>query len=31
LWRQKDVGIFDGAFEAVVARHGVVLVRMGTE
>jgi len=28
LWRQKDVGEFDGAFEAVVARHGVVLVRM---
>ena len=28
LWRQKDVGEFDGIFEAFVARHGVVLVRM---
>ena len=31
LWRQKDLGVFEGAFEAVVARHGVVLVRMGPE
>ncbi len=28
LWRQQDVGIFDGLFQAVVGRHGVVLVRM---
>jgi len=28
LWRQRDVGVVDGRFEACVARHGVVLVRM---
>lgn len=28
LWRQKDLGEFDKAFDAVVPRHGVVLVRM---
>lgn len=28
LWRQKDLGIFDGEFSARVASHGVVLVRM---
>jgi alpha-galactosidase len=28
LWRQKDVGLFDGRFGAAVPRHGVVLVRM---
>ncbi len=28
LWRQKDVGVFEGSFEAYVARHGVVLVRL---
>ena len=28
LWRQRDVGTFKGKFEAFVARHGVVLVRM---
>jgi len=28
LWRQKDVGVFEGMFEAAVGRHGVVLVRM---
>ena len=28
LWRQRDVGITEGKFEAFVARHGVVLVRM---
>jgi alpha-galactosidase len=28
LWRQKDVGVFDGAFTAYVARHGVVMVRL---
>ncbi|MDP2916188.1 MAG: hypothetical protein Q8O91_12155, partial [Candidatus Aminicenantes bacterium] len=28
LWRQKDIGVFEGTFEAAVARHGVVLVRM---
>jgi hypothetical protein len=30
LWRQKDLGQFDGQFEAKVASHGVVLVRMRT-
>ncbi len=28
LWRQKDVGSFEGMFEAAVGPHGVVLVRM---
>jgi alpha-galactosidase len=28
LWRQKDLGIFDGKFETKVAPHGVVLVRL---
>jgi alpha-galactosidase len=28
LWRQRDVGVTDGKFEAAVGRHGVVLVRM---
>lgn len=28
LWRQQEVGIYDGAFKAYVARHGVVLVRL---
>jgi alpha-galactosidase len=28
LWRQSDVGVADGKFEAFVARHGVVLVRL---
>jgi alpha-galactosidase len=28
LWRSKDLGAFDGAFEAYVARHGVVMVRL---
>jgi alpha-galactosidase len=28
LWRQKDVGLFSGQFEASVAPHGVVLVRL---
>lgn len=27
LWRQKDLGVFDGRFEAPVRPHGVVLVR----
>ncbi len=30
LWRQKDLGVFDGRFEAKVAPHGVVLVRLAT-
>lgn len=29
LWRQKNLGRFDGAFTAVVPRHGVVLVKIG--
>jgi alpha-galactosidase len=28
LWRQREVGITEGKFEAFVARHGVVLVRL---
>jgi alpha-galactosidase len=28
LWRQKDLGTFEGQFSAPVARHGVVLVRL---
>jgi len=28
LWRQKDLGTFDGHFEAEVPPHGVVLVRV---
>jgi alpha-galactosidase len=28
LWRQKDLGRFAGQFEATVAPHGVVLVRL---
>ncbi|MEW5901081.1 MAG: putative Ig domain-containing protein [Acidobacteriota bacterium] len=28
VWRQRDIGVFDGSFEAAVARHGVVLVRL---
>ncbi len=27
LWRQKDLGTFDGEFHALVAPHGIVLVR----
>jgi alpha-galactosidase len=29
LWRQKDLGTFEGQFEATVPAHGVVLVRIG--
>ncbi len=28
LWRQKDLGTFDGVFHSTVPRHGVVLVRI---
>jgi alpha-galactosidase len=28
LWRQKDLGRFDGRFETAVPRHGVVVVRI---
>ena len=28
LWRQKDIGMFTGKFEAPVAAHGVVFVRV---
>jgi alpha-galactosidase len=31
LWRQRDVGQFDGRFGAAVPRHGVVLVRMSPQ
>jgi len=30
LWRQKELGRFDGVFKSKVLRHGVVLVRVGT-
>jgi len=29
LWRQKDLGEFDGQFSADVGRHGVVLIKVG--
>ncbi len=29
LWRQKDLGRFEGEFKAAVPRHGVVLVKIG--
>ena len=28
LWRQKDLGVFDGKYEATVPSHGVVLIRL---
>ncbi len=28
VWRQKDLGVFKGSFEAMVAAHGVVLVKL---
>jgi alpha-galactosidase len=28
VWRQKDLGRFDVEFDAKVARHGVVLIRL---
>ena len=28
LWRQKDLGLFDGKYQASVPRHGVMLVRL---
>ncbi len=28
LWRQKDVGTFEGRYAAPVGRHGVVLVKL---
>jgi alpha-galactosidase len=28
LWRQKNLGVFDGEFESMVPKHGVVLVRL---
>ena len=28
LWRQKDLGTFNGEFQASVPRHGVVLIRL---
>jgi alpha-galactosidase len=28
LWRQQDIGVLDGKFEAPVASHGAVLVRL---
>ena len=31
LWRQKDLGVHDRAFTAYVARHGVVMIRLGSD
>jgi alpha-galactosidase len=31
IWRQQDLGVFEGSFRAYVARHGVVMVRMRAE
>jgi alpha-galactosidase len=28
LWRQKDIGRFDGSFTTICGRHGVALVRL---
>jgi alpha-galactosidase len=28
LWRQKDIGTFEGKFETEVARHGVAMLRL---
>ena len=28
LWRQKDLGLYQGKFETKVAPHGVVLIRL---
>jgi alpha-galactosidase len=28
LWRQKDIGNFDGSFETVIAPHGVMMIRL---
>jgi alpha-galactosidase len=30
LWRQKDLGVFDGSFTASVPAHGALLVKIGT-
>jgi alpha-galactosidase len=31
LWRQEDLGTYEDAFTAYVARHGVVMVRLWPE
>lgn len=31
LWRQRDLGVFDGEFKADVPRHGVILLRATAE
>ena len=28
LWRQKDLGVFEGSYSAEVPRHGVMLIRL---
>jgi alpha-galactosidase len=28
LWRQKDLGVFDGEFSSLVPRHGTVFVKI---
>lgn len=30
LWRQKDLGAFQGNYSTAVASHGTVLVKIGT-
>ena len=30
LWRQKDLGNFDGKYSTEVGRHGTVLIKVGT-
>ena len=31
LWRQQDLGTYEGEFKADVPRHGVVLIRLRTK
>jgi alpha-galactosidase len=31
LWRQRDLGVFDGEFPSIVPRHGTVFVRIATQ
>jgi len=31
LWRQKDIGVFEGSYKANIPRHGVAMLRMWAE
>lgn len=31
LWRQKDLGVFNGTFSSVVPSHGVILIRLAPQ